>query len=73
MALFDKAHSDALRQTKIEEDGKLLLFQRQKDDQAPWLVYNVHINQKLHVEHEEERALKRSAKETAKKKGLLKK
>lgn len=60
--LFDIAHSDALGQMKNEEDKKFLMLQRQKGRPGSMIG----VDQKL--KYKEERALKRSAMETARKK-----
>jgi hypothetical protein len=65
--LFEIAHSDALGQMKNEEDKNFLMLQRQKG--RPGSMVGVH--QKL--KHKEERALKRTAMEAPRKKGLMKK
>lgn len=65
--LFDIAHADALGQMKNEEDKNFLMLQRQKG--RPGCM--VGVDQKL--KHKEERTLKQTAMEVARKKGLMKK
>ena len=60
--LFDIAHSEALAQLKNEEDKNFLILQRQKGRQGSMLG----VDHKL--KHKEERALKRTAMETARRK-----
>ena len=60
--LFDIAHSEALEQLKNEEDKNFLILQRQKGRPGSMLG----VNHKL--KHKEERALKRTAMEIARRK-----
>ena len=60
--LFDITHSEALEQLKNKEDKNFLILQRQKGQPGSMLG----VDHKL--KHKEERALKRSATETARRK-----
>ncbi len=60
--LFDIAHSEAVEQLKNEEDKNFLILQRQKGRPGSMLG----VDQKL--KHKEERALRRTAMETARRK-----
>lgn len=60
--LFDIAHSDALEQMKNEEDKTFLILQRQKGRPGSMIG----VDQKL--KYKEDRALKRSAMESVRKK-----